>query len=413
MLDSHRDTSGHWVHSWASVPQLAQPGDLPPAPFTRDGLVLADSTVRQTIRASAGGQRIRLRMSNAHGEAALPVAAVTVALPAGGQGGVSAIRPGTAREVTFSGAASVTIPAGGQVASDPVGFGLTPRANLTVTIYLAAGQAAGHVTGHPGSRTTSYLAAGDHTADPDLPGATAVDHWYLLSGLEVWSGLATAAAVMLGDSLTDGRGSTTNGNDRWPDRLLERLQRHQGTAHIAIVNQGVGGNRVLNDGLGPRALCRVERDVFSLSGVAWLLVFEGVNDIGTAAATERAQRDVVTDLVAAYTQIIDRAHRHRIRVYGATITPFGGNDGYDDPAGLRAASRRAVNDWIRTSDRFDATVDFDRVARDPAGPSRLLPAFDIGDHLHLNPAGYQALADAVPAELFGGRHRSRPQEEAP
>jgi lysophospholipase L1-like esterase len=205
---------------------------------------------------------------------------------------------------------------------------------------------------------------------------------------------------MLGDSLTDGRGSITNMNNRWPDQLLARLQSHHDTADVAVLNQAAGGNRVLNDGLGPNALARLDRDVLTPSGVRWLLVFEGVNDIGTAQPTETAQRQVAADLIAAYDQIIVRAHAQGIRVYGATLLPFGGNTGYDDPAGLREAARQTVNTWIRTAGRFDSVIDFDRATRDPANPRQLLATFDDGDHLHLNPTGYQAVADAVPARLF-------------
>jgi lysophospholipase L1-like esterase len=235
--------------------------------------------------------------------------------------------------------------------------------------------------------------AGNHISDPDLPGATSVDHWYFLSGAEVWSD--TEGVAIVGDSLTDGRGSTTNQNDRWPDDLLARLH-----AQVAVLNQAAGGNRVLNDGLGPNASGRVDRDVLAQSGIAWLIVFEGVNDIGTADPTPAAQQQVTTELITAFRQIITRAHAKGIRVYGATITPFGGNTAYDDPQGIRESARQAVNTWIRTSHRFDAVIDFDRVARDPVNPRQLLPSFDVGDHLHLNPLGYQALANAVPADLF-------------
>jgi lysophospholipase L1-like esterase len=292
------------------------------------------------------------------------------------------------------------VPLGAQVVSDPLRFNLAPQSNLAVTTYLAAGQASNNVTSHPGSRTTSYLLAGNHVADADLPGAAHTDHWYLLSGVEVRSTGRTAAAVMLGDSLTDGRGSTTNQNDRWPDRLLARLQSRPGTADVAVLNQAAGGNRVLNDGLGPNALARLDRDVLAQSGVSWLVVFEGVNDIGTAEASAAAQQQVSADLIAAYEQIITRAHAQGIAVYGATLTPFGGNTGYDDAAGLREAARQRVNHWIRTSHRFDAVIDFDQVARDPAAPRQLSPTVDVGDHLHLNPAGYQLLANTVPLRLF-------------
>jgi lysophospholipase L1-like esterase len=269
-----------------------------------------------------------------------------------------------------------------------------------VTMYLADGQASTDITSHPGSRTTSYLLAGEHVQDTDLAGATPVDHWYFLSGVEVWASGSTATVAILGDSLTDGRGSTTNGNDRWPDQLFDRLRADRRTAGVAVANEAAGGNRVLNDGLGPNALARLDRDVLAQSGVAWLLVFEGVNDIGTADADETGQRKVANELIAAYDQVIVRAHAQGIRVYGATLTPFGGNTMYDDPAGHRETARQRVNTWIRTAHRFDGVIDFDGAVRDPADPRRLRPALDVGDHLHLNPAGYKVLADAVPSWIF-------------
>ncbi len=390
----------HWVDTWVAMPQLTEPANLPPAPFTQDNLVLADSTVRQTIHASVGGRHVRLRFSNAFGGAELPITAVSVARPVDGRAGVSAIQAGTARPVTFDGRPAVDIPVGAQAVSDPLTFAVAPESNLTVTVYLADGQASDSITSHPGSRTTSYLLAGDHVADPDLPGATPVDHWYFLSGLEAWSGGNTEGVAILGDSLTDGRGSTTNLNDRWPDQLLHRFRSQPQTAGVAVLNQAAGGNRVLHDGLGPNGLARLDRDVLAQSGIEWLIVFEGVNDIGTADATPAAQHQVTGDLIAAFDQIVTRAHAQGIRVYGATITPFGGNTGYDDAQGYREAARQAVNHWIRTSNRFDAVLDFDRAARDPDNPRQLRPAFDVGDHLHLNPTGYGALAAAVPAGLF-------------
>ncbi|MGI5158454.1 SGNH/GDSL hydrolase family protein [Microbispora sp. CA-102843] len=400
MTEAAPDEDGHWVATWTAMPQAAEPDNMPPAPFTGHDVVLADATLRQTVRVSVGGRQMRLRFSNAFGGAALPITKVTVALPGGGQAGVSAIQPGSVRAVTFHGRSSTTIPAGAQAVSDPLNFAVAPRSNLTVTVYLADGQRSTGITSHPGSRTTSYLLAGDHADAADLPGATSVDHWYFLSGLEVWSKPSVAAVAVVGDSLTDGRGSTTNGNNRWPDRLLDRLQAQHATSGVAVVNQAAGGNRVLNDGLGPSVLARLDRDVLAHSGVTWQILFEGVNDIGAAEASPTAQKQVTDDLVDAYDQIITRAHARGIRVYGATLTPFGGNTSYDDPQGYREAARQAVNQWIRTSRRFDAVIDFDRAARDPANPRQLLAAYDVGDHLHLNPTGYQALADAVPAHLF-------------
>ncbi|MFJ6211790.1 SGNH/GDSL hydrolase family protein [Streptomyces sp. NPDC092296] len=394
-----REPNAHWVGTWAAMPQLTEPSNMPPAPFTQDDAVLVNATVRQTVHVSVGGKHIRLRISNAFGGAALPITAVSVALPAGGQAGTGAIQPGTTHPVTFQGRSSASVPVGAQAVSDPLDFPIQPDSNLTVTLYLADGQASTSITSHPGSRTTSYLLTGNHVKDANLAGAATADHWYFLSGVEVWSKADTSAAVVLGDSLTDGRGSTTNGNDRWPDQLLKRLESRPGSASVALLNQAAGGNRLLNDGLGPNGLARVDRDILAQSGVDWLLVFEGINDIGTADATKAAQRQVAADVIAAYEQIVAMAHAQGIRVYGVTLTPMGGAD-YDDPDGYREAARQTVNTWIRTSGRFDSVIDFDRAARDPQHPRQLRPTFDVGDHLHLNPTGYQALAEAIPTTLF-------------
>ena len=381
-----------WLTTWAAMPQLTEPHNMPPAPFTGDGLVLADATLRQTVRVTAGGPRLRLRFSNAFGGAVLPLTAVTVARPQDGRAGTSAVEPGSVRRVTFSGRTSADVPVGALVVSDPLDFAVEPGTNLTVTAYLARGQASAYITSHPGSRTTSHLVAGDHTGSVALPGATPTDHWYFLSGVEVPS--EADAVVVIGDSLTDGRGSTTNGNDRWPDQLSDRLR-----GRVAVVNQAAGGNRVLQDGLGPGVLARLDRDLLAQSGVRWLVLFEGVNDIGTADATDVAQKAVAEDLIAAYRQVLDRAHAHDIKVCGATLLPFGGH-GYDDAGGFRESARQAVNHWIRTSRGFDAVLDFDAVVRDPARPRRLLPVADVGDGLHLNPTGYRMLAESVPLRLF-------------
>ncbi|WP_286259836.1 SGNH/GDSL hydrolase family protein [Streptomyces graminofaciens] len=390
----------HWVNTWSAMPQLTEPGNMPPAPFTGDRAVLVDTTLRQTVHVTTGGPRLRLRFSNAFGGAPLPLTSVTVALPRHGQAGVGAIQPGTSRTVTFSGREATTVPVGAQVVSDPLEFDLEPGSNLTVTAYLATGQQTLALTSHPGSRTTSYLQSGDHTRDEELPGATPVNHWYLLSDVEVLSPARTTAVAVLGDSLTDGRGSTTNGNNRWPDQLFDRLQASPAGRNIAVVNQAAGGNRVLNDGLGPNALARLDRDILAHSAVEKLIVFEGVNDLGTAEATPAAQRRVTDDLIAAYEQIVVRAHAQGIRVYGATLLPFDGNTSYDDPDGHREAARQAVNTWIRTSGRFDAVIDFDRAVRDPQNPSRLRADLHDGDWLHLNPEGYRLLAEAVPPSLL-------------
>src|SRR5262249_38053348 len=259
--------------TWAAAPQLTEPSNMPPAPFTNGNLVFADSTVRQSIHVTVGSGLIRLRFSNAYGGADLPITSVSVARPAGGAAGASAIVPGTPRTVTFDGRTSIDIPVGAQMVSDPLNFPVATNSNLTVTIYLAAGQASSSITSHPGSRTTTYMVTGNHVTDADLPGAANVAHWYFLSGLEALEPAHTAAIDVVGDSLTDGRGSTTNGDDKWTDQLFNRLQAIPGAGHLTVLNQGLGGNRVLNDGLGPNVLARVDRDVLAQSGVKWLIVF--------------------------------------------------------------------------------------------------------------------------------------------
>ncbi|GIM95345.1 SGNH/GDSL hydrolase family protein [Paractinoplanes toevensis] len=377
-----------WVHTWVAMPQLTEPGNLPPAPFTGESSVLVDTTLRQTVHITIGGPRVRVRFSNAFGGAALPITAAVIGRPTDGLAGVPGVVPGSLRPLTFGGRPGTVVPIGAQVVSDPVDLAVHTGENLSITVYLASGQATLNLTSHPGSRTTSYLVQGDQHTAPDLPGAVGVAHWYLISGVEV---PATAPALaIVGDSLTDGRGSTTNGNDRWPDQLFARRQR------IAVLNQAAGGNRILNDGLGPSVLARLDRDVLATGGVDRMLLFEGVNDIGTAPADVASQKQVTDDVLFAFEQIVERAHARDITVYGATITPFGGNTGYDDPDGLREASRQTLNRAIRRGRIFDETADFDVAARDPATPRRLNPAYDTGDHLHLNPAGYAALAAAVP-----------------
>jgi lysophospholipase L1-like esterase len=400
------DPAGRWADTWVAMPQLTEPGNLPPPPFTTQTGVFLDSTLRQTLHVTVGGSRLRVRFSNAFGDTALVITAAHLALPASGAVGVSAIRPGSDRVLTFQGRTSVTIPAGAQAVSDPLNLAVAPAENLAVTIYLAQGQPSLNITSHPGSRTTTYIVAGNHVGDPDLSGATQVAHWYFLSGVQVLADPATSGAVMLGDSLTDGRGSTTDHNDRWPDQLAARLRAHRSTRAVAVLNQAAGGNRVLNDGLGPSLLARLDRDLLAHSGVRWAIVFEGINDIGTADATQDAQQAVGDALIRAYEQIIVRAHDRGIAVYGATLTPMEGSI-YTDPAGVREATRQAVNRWIRTSGQFDAVIDFDRAVRDPDDHELIAPAFDSGDHLHLNPAGYQALAAALDLDLFRIRSDGR------
>jgi lysophospholipase L1-like esterase len=378
------ENGGHWVGTWGASPQLTEPGNLPPAPG------LTSNTLRQIVQVSIGGNKLRAKFSNAFGRNPVRLSSVHLAWSAGG----SAIKTGSDQALAFQGKPAVTIPAGEVVVSDPLDFDLAPLSDVAVTIDFGGTPAA--VTGHPGSRTTSYLLAGDEVSAPDLPQAAKTEHWYILTGLDVEANPSSAAIVTLGDSITDGRGSGTDKNDRWPDDLARRLQADKNTADIAVLNEGIGGNCVLRGGLGPTALSRFDRDVLSQSGVRWLIVLEGVNDIGGSRGPEAAAA-VATNLIAAYEQMVDQAHARNLRVYGATITPFGGSF-YDRPG--HETAREVVNHWIRTGGKFDAVIDFDAALRDPQNPSHLLPAADSGDHLHPNEAGYKIMADAIDLKLF-------------
>ncbi len=384
-----------WVGTWAASPQRTEEANLPPAPG------FADATLRQNVHVSIGGKTLRVRFSNAFGRTPLTLLSAHVARSAGG----GAIEAGTDRALTFRGRPSATIPEGALIVSDPLALDLRPLSDVAVTIHLKGAPA--DVTGHPGSRTTSYLQAGDSVSAGHLAAAVRVDHWYFLGGIDVLAGRSAAAVAILGDSITDGRGSTTNGNDRWPDNLARRLQSGKSTAEVAVLNQGIGGNRLLRDGLGPNALARLDRDVLAQPGVRWLIVLEGINDLGTRVSARARGESAATadDITGAYAQIVARAHARGIRVYGATILPFEGATNYFAPDG--EADRRKVNDWIRTSGTFDAVIDFDAATRDPQTPSRLSAAADGGDHLHPSAAGYRIMADAIDLALFAGRPDDR------
>ena len=381
-----------WVGSWACSQQIPEPANalLPDE--------LRNATLRQVVHLSASGNAIRIHLSNAFGIAPLHLMSVHIAHSI--SNGSAAIDPATDKAVEFAGESDVTIPAGAEYVSDSLRYIAEAATDLAISIHYD--EPPEQETGHPGSRAISYLARGDLVSAADLPRAKKVDHWYQLSGVDVATSDSSFSIVILGDSITDGHGATTNGNDRWPDVLARRLQaaRHP---NLGVLNEGIGGNHLLTDGLGPNALARFDRDVLAQATVRYVIVLEGVNDLGGLARTMEASpaehAGLVRRIIAAYQQIITRAHAHNLRVSGGTILPYVGSN-YYHPDAASEADRQAVNAWIRTPGHFDNVIDFDTVMRDPAHPDRLLPAFDSGDHLHPSPAGYAAMANAVPLSIF-------------
>jgi lysophospholipase L1-like esterase len=369
-----------WVDTWAAGRQLVETANLPPAPG------LSGNTLRQIVHVSVGGTALRMQLSNEFGNTSVTMDAVHIAVSRGG----GAIDTTTDTKVLFSGATSVTIPAGQQVFSDPFNFKLSPLSDVAITIHFAS--QSGNVTGHPGSRATSFIHAGNAVSAATFTSPVTVQHWYYIMNLNVFIPTPGGTLIAFGDSITDGRGSTTDGNNRWPDDLARRLQANAATLNVGVANEGIGGNALVSGGLGPTGASRFVHDVVDQRNPRWVIVLEGVNDIGAASSQQ-----VATNLISAYQQLISEAHQAGIRAYGVPILPFGGSS--FDTAGHQT-SRQTVNSWIRTSGKWDAVIDLDAVVRDPANPNRLLANFDSGDHLHPNPAGYQAMANAISLSLI-------------
>jgi lysophospholipase L1-like esterase len=387
------DAQTLWIGSWAAAQQLVEPGNA------LDPEDLRDLTLRQVVHLSLGGNEIRLRLSNRFGVNPLHLTAVHVARPLASSSG--RIVAGSDKPVTFSGSPDVIIPAHADYLSDAVSFPVQALSDVAITLYIDAAPV--EQSGHPGSRATSYLAHGDLVSALDLPGAKTVEHWYFIAGIDVPAPPEASSVVVLGDSITDGHGATTNGNDRWTDVLARRFPTLLGTHNLAVLNEGIGGNHLLTDGLGPNALSRFDHDVLAQAGVRYAIILEGINDIGMLARSGEVQpseHDVlVRRIIGAYEQMIALARTHDIKVIGGTIMPFAGST-YYHPSLASETDRQAINEWIRARGHFDAVIDFDKITRDPEHPDRLLPAFDSGDHLHPSPAGYVAMAQAVPLALF-------------
>ncbi len=385
-----------WVTSWSASPQPAGRETLAAAGFD-------DQTIREIIFTSVGGDPIRLRLTNVYGIAPLRVGRVTVAIAGPG----ATVQPGTIHPVTFGGSASFLVLAGTQILSDPVAMRVRPLQDLAVSVYLRG--PTGPATFHNDAQQVNWVSTpGDHAAE-EGEGAfwIATMSWYYVSDLLVQSSGAAGTVVAIGDSITDGVGSTADLNARWPNDLARRLDALGGPA-LAVADQGIGGNRVLTGArcCGASAEARFDLDALDQPGVRDIIVLEGINDFGDSARRPRPLGDPVTAVTAAqvlagYRRLIALAHARGLRIFGATLLPFQGA-GYYTAAG--EAKREEVNAWIRRSGAFDGVVDFDRALRDPADPLRLNPAYDSGDHLHPNDAGYQAMANAVSLDmLLAGR----------
>ncbi|TFW31704.1 SGNH/GDSL hydrolase family protein [Massilia horti] len=379
--------SGHWVATWG-----ASPGTVP-----ANARAFSDQTLRLIVRTSIGGNRVRIRLSNEMGTTPLHVGEAHIAVRASG----AEIAPGTDRPLTFSGQAAITIPPGAPVLSDPVELNVAPLSELAVSIYLPDTVTSIHGTA---SQPNYVSLPGNFTGSSALPTERTILTLPFLTQVDVDRD-ATAAIVTFGDAITGSTRNTADADGRWPSWLAKRLQSARDsnfdmTGRLGMVERGIIGARLLSRPAPdePSALERFDREVLATAGVRYMIVLIGINDIG---ASPNDNPVGAQDLIAGYRQLVARAHQQGIAVYGATLTPFEGAPFY---SAAKEQVRQTVNDWIRTHEEFDGVLDFDAVTRDPARPTRLLPAYDSGDHLHPNDLGHQAMGKAVPLELF----RSQP-----
>ena len=381
-----------WVRSWGAAIMAAESFDDYPG-LAR---VYRDVTLRQLVVTTVAGRHLRVLLSNEYGSRPLVIGRAHVARSGGGP----SIDAGSDRELHFSGRTSVSIPVGVALVSDPVDLETMPGTILSISVYLPGSTEGTVATVHEEGWRTGYVSStGDHVAAAAFPVEAELHSYFYLSAIDV-DATGAAAIVALGDSITDGTGSTAGADRAWPNDLARRLNAAL-PGRFAVINMGIGSNRMLHSPTGPSTLQRVDRDVFAVPGARFVIVFEGINDIGDAEWLARPEEDVsADDLIDAYRQIIDRAHEHGMVVLGGTLTPSGGSQyqGFNSP--ISEAKRVAVNAWIRNGGAFDAVLDFDRTIRDPADPTRLRPAYDSGDHLHPNDAGYQAMVDAIDLSVF-------------
>ncbi|MGB9277585.1 MAG: SGNH/GDSL hydrolase family protein [Terrimicrobiaceae bacterium] len=389
--------NGNWIGTWSASPQPVWDADFPaPINFPRN---LWNQTIRQIARASIGGKKVRVVLSNEYGSQPLLIGAARVALSDSGY----AIKAESDRVLTFSGSESFTIPPGALIVSDPVELSVPPLGSVAVSLFFP--EVTPTTTMHWDGRQTAYIVAGNKVSDTDIKPDSQTESRLFLSGILVDAPADARAIVTFGDSITDGDGSTLDANHRWPDLLAERLQAADG-APVAVLNEGISGARVLSDRMGVNALARFDEDVLSHPHADTVVLMMGINDIGwpDSVLEPLARAPSAEDIIDGYEQLIARAHDHGMRIIGATLTPFWvafkGTplEGYYNED--KEAKRVAVNEWIRNSGAFDGVIDFDAVVRDPSDPTRMLPTYDKGDNLHPNDAGYKAMAESIDLELL-------------
>ncbi len=383
---AHKAAPASWVGTWATSAFDGDPWHTVPT--------LVDSTLREVVHTSIAGKELRVRLSNEFGTEALRVGAATVALSTG----ESSIDATSLHSLTFGGASSIVIPPGAEVVSDSVPMATPAFTNLAISVYLPLQQIS-DVSVHSSAQQDNYIETGNHVSAASLNAPAVVPSWYFVKGVDVLSDAPNAAAVVtFGDSITDGAWATENANHRWPDYLAQRLHSNPATSSLSVLNEGIGGNCVLIHCVGPNALARFDRDILAQAGVKYVIVFEGINDIGALRRPNQPSYKLTAeDLEQGFAQMVARAHAHGIKVIGATLTPYKGA-GYFTEKGEQI--REAVNHWILTSGVFDGTVDFDKATRDPANPLVFARKYDHGDHLHPSDAGYAAMADSIDLSLF-------------
>jgi lysophospholipase L1-like esterase len=375
-----------WVGTWASAPLLDAHQKAAEELFALGG---QGATLREVVHVSMGGEMVRVRFSNLYGTAPLVIGAVEVAQSLKG----AAIVAGSGKALTFHGQPTVSIPAGALAVSDPTPFTFAPLSDLTVSFYLPS--PTGPVTEHQLGSSTSFHAAGNVVSSATLDAPSTVTSWEYLNGIDTLASNDAGAVITIGDSITDGAKSTPDTHQRWPDELARRLQADSKHRNLSVLNEGISGNKILLDGAGPNALARFDRDVLAQSGAKYLLILEGINDIGRLHTVPNGT--TAAELIFALDQMIQRAHAHGIVVIGCTLTPYHGAGYYTEEG---EAIRKAVNEYIRTGGAFDGFVDLEAAVRDPEHPDTFLPANDPGDHLHPNDTGYKLMGDAIDLKLF-------------